>query len=382
MLMIQQTLDLRARFERLRDVDWDFPTSGSQSSFSSLHWHPCRYPSQVPAVVIGALSSPGETVLDPFLGSGTTAVEAQRLSRRCIGIEINPVAALIAKAKTINRSITHINKLVERIRLGVRQATRRAPIPSTVQGDKWYTERTLNELRRLWQFIESVDGDERLLAQTAFSAILLPVCRETRHWGYVCDNTAPKSNYERDVRETFERTLDGFVQAYRERDAYWNAGDKLPSAARDVEVREGDARTILPEQPAHSVQLIITSPPYFGVTDYVKAQRLTFEWLNIPIEPLRLTEIGARSKRRRLTAAEEYLQECALVFRECRRVLQNGRACVVIFGESTEREPIHFKFIKTVEACGFQLEYSAPRNISARRRMTPRVNVEHLLLFS
>ena len=114
LMMERQKLDLRARFDRLREIDWDFATSDSQSSFSSLHWHPCRYPSQVPAVVIGALSSPSETIFDPFLGSGTTAVEAQRLSRRCIGIEINPVAALMARAKTINRPATQISRLLEK----------------------------------------------------------------------------------------------------------------------------------------------------------------------------------------------------------------------------------------------------------------------------
>src|ERR1700694_5597231 len=120
----ERTLDLPARFERLREIDWDFPTSGSQSSFSSLHWHPCRYPSQVPAVVIGTLSSPGETVLDPFVGSGTTAVEAQRLGRRCIGVEISPIAVLMARSKTIDRPAAYVLKLIERIRIGVRQATK------------------------------------------------------------------------------------------------------------------------------------------------------------------------------------------------------------------------------------------------------------------
>src|SRR5262249_23713667 len=152
---------------------------------------------------------------------GTTAVEAQRLSRRSVGIEINPVAALMARAKTINKSASHIKRLLDRIRLGVRQTTRRASIPPSVQAKKWYTERTLNDLRRLRYFITELNGDSRLIAETAFSAILLPVCRETRHWGYVCDNTAPKGDYERDVLDAFERVLDQFQAAYQERDAYW-----------------------------------------------------------------------------------------------------------------------------------------------------------------
>jgi DNA modification methylase len=155
-----------------------------------------------------------------------------------------------------------------------------------------------------------------------------------------------------------------------------------PSSSREAEIREGDARTILAEYESGSVQLIVTSPPYFGVADYVKAQRLTLEWRGKEIEPLRLSEIGARSKRRRLTAADEYLEECRCVLIECRRVLQKGRACAVIFGESSERAPIHSKFIEAVESCNFKLEYSAPRKISARRRLTPCLHVEHLLLFT
>ena len=381
MLMLQkQALDLRARFERLREVDWDFATSGSQSNFFSLHFHPCRYPSQVPAVVIGALTSPGETVLDPFIGSGTTAVEAQRLSCRCIGIEINPVSVLIARAKTINRPANQIVRMVDKIRIGARGSTRRASVPATVQARKWYTERTLNGLRRMAYFIQSLRGDERLLAAAAFSAILLPVCRETRHWGYVCDNTAPKGNYEREVHEAFDHALLGFSEAYRERDTYWKHGPAwLPS--QEVDIREGDGRAVLSKEETGSVQLIITSPPYFGVTDYIKAQRLTLEWLGREIEPLRLNEIGARSKRHRVTAADQYLEECRAVLLECRRVLQDGRACVIIFGESNERAPMHSKFIGVAESCRFKLEYSTPRKISAQRRLTPRVHVEHLLVF-
>jgi DNA modification methylase len=378
----EPAVDLRAGFDRLREIDWDFPESWSQSSFSKLHWHPCRYPSQVPAAVIGTLSSVGEVVLDPFLGSGTTAVEAQRLNRGCIGIEINPVAALISRAKTLNCSADRVQKLINDIRLEVRQNGRRSSVLRSVQSAKWYTERTLNDLRRIWYIIDSLRGDKKLIAQTAFSAILLPVCRETRHWGYVCDNTAPKGDYERNVLEVFDRTLTAFADAYLERDGYWASEGRRAAAAKGIDVREGDARTILKEYSPESAQLIMTSPPYFGVADYAKAQRLTFEWFGLDIESIRQSEIGARSKRRRVTAAEEYLAECREVFSECRRILQMGRACVVIFGESTERAPIHSSFIETVKTCGFKLEFSVPRAISQRRRLSPRLHMEHLLLFT
>ena len=49
--------------------------------------------------LIKLFSIPGQTVLDPFLGSGTTAVAAKKLGRRCIGIEINPKYVSITKRR-------------------------------------------------------------------------------------------------------------------------------------------------------------------------------------------------------------------------------------------------------------------------------------------
>jgi DNA modification methylase len=382
MLTRTKKIDLRARLRRLEDVDWDFSTSRSQSAFSSLHWHPCRYPSQIPTVLIGALTDPGEVVLDPFLGSGTTAVEAQRLDRPCVGIELNPVSALMARAKTLSRDSDQIRKLVDRIRVLVRQTTRRETVPKTVQSEKWYTPRTLNDLRRLRSSIAELRGDGRVLAEAAFSAILLPVCRETRSWGYVCDNTAPKDNNERDVIELFEKTLIAFAEAYEARDAYRNASYGRNGLASEVKVLEGDAATILETKAVDGAQLVVTSPPYFGVADYVKAQRLTLEWQGLEIEPLRQKEIGARSKRHRLTAAEQYLGDCSRVFRGCRHVLDRGRACAIVFGESGDRTPMNEKFEQVVESCNFKLIYKQSRKISSGRRQNPSLQTEHLLIFT
>src|ERR1041385_8887151 len=158
-MLTRPRIDLRARLNHLDDVDWDFSTSRSQSPFSSLHWHPSRYPSQIPAVLIGALSEPGEIVLDPFIGSGTTGVEAQRLDRTCIGIELNPVAALMARAKTLPLDSKQVRRVVDRVRILVRQSAKRAAVPPSVQSQKWYTPRTLNELRKIKSCIADLRGE-------------------------------------------------------------------------------------------------------------------------------------------------------------------------------------------------------------------------------
>lgn len=53
-------------------------------------WHGCQMPERLLARIIQACSKPGETVLDPFGGSGTTLVVAKKLKRPFLGFELSP----------------------------------------------------------------------------------------------------------------------------------------------------------------------------------------------------------------------------------------------------------------------------------------------------
>jgi site-specific DNA-methyltransferase (adenine-specific) len=61
--------------------------------------HPSQKPLQLIERIIASSSDPGDLVLDPFLGSGTTAVAAERLRRRWLGIEINPRYARLTRER-------------------------------------------------------------------------------------------------------------------------------------------------------------------------------------------------------------------------------------------------------------------------------------------
>lgn len=61
--------------------------------------HPTQKPTAIIAPLVRASSTPGGIVLDPFLGSGTTAVVARLLGRRCIGIERDPAYCDVAIAR-------------------------------------------------------------------------------------------------------------------------------------------------------------------------------------------------------------------------------------------------------------------------------------------
>ena len=59
--------------------------------------HPCPFPPELPLRLIALLSLKGETVLDPFMGSGTTARAARKLERRFVGYEAQP--EFVARAR-------------------------------------------------------------------------------------------------------------------------------------------------------------------------------------------------------------------------------------------------------------------------------------------
>lgn len=87
--------------------DWEATEAGNfRNTFPSNFWddisipywsmpentaHPTQKPEKLLAKIILASSNPGDVILDPFLGSGTSSVVAKKLGRHYIGIEQNPL---------------------------------------------------------------------------------------------------------------------------------------------------------------------------------------------------------------------------------------------------------------------------------------------------
>jgi len=77
--------------------EWAYPTNVLHlATECSNRNHSATFPVDLPAWFIRLFTRPGETVLDPFLGSGTTAVACVELDRRYVGIEIDPKYIKIA----------------------------------------------------------------------------------------------------------------------------------------------------------------------------------------------------------------------------------------------------------------------------------------------
>ena len=86
---------------------------GEDSSYAShdVHAFAAKFPPQLPRAFIRGLTAPGDCVLDPMMGSGTTIVEALLEGRRGIGLDIDPLALRVSQAKTIPMSVDDLRDI-------------------------------------------------------------------------------------------------------------------------------------------------------------------------------------------------------------------------------------------------------------------------------
>ncbi len=84
----------------VRDNIWRYSTGKNESSD-----HPAPFPDQLASDHIASWSNKGDIVLDPFMGSGTTAKAAKNLGRHYIGFEINSEYVAICEQRTAQRSL-------------------------------------------------------------------------------------------------------------------------------------------------------------------------------------------------------------------------------------------------------------------------------------
>ena len=92
-----ETRPIKINNKKCRGTIWEYLTAGDGSRLK--HKHPATFPNQLPIDFIACFCPPGGIVLDPFVGSGTTAVAAFNLDRRYIGIDIAEEYCEIARER-------------------------------------------------------------------------------------------------------------------------------------------------------------------------------------------------------------------------------------------------------------------------------------------
>ena len=97
MIMAKKVLMQPENFELETNTVWAFPDRGKWATHDAKYrgnWSP-----YIPRNVILRYSQEGDTVLDPFVGGGTTAVEAKLTNRNFVGFDINPEAIELSRQK-------------------------------------------------------------------------------------------------------------------------------------------------------------------------------------------------------------------------------------------------------------------------------------------
>lgn len=334
----------------LRQINWDFDGALSHYGLHRLHWYPGSFIPQIPSYAIDILSKPGDLVYDPFCGVGTTLVEAVRLGRRACGTDSNSIAVRVAIAKTTFLTEVELDSLCVDVTSALRDrcseygidrqstlfAPRREGAGPRIIADSnlplWYHEKTWREMNTILELAQGHTGPVRNLLVVLLSSIAKRACSQSKHWGYVADNMVPKSLVYKDAISLYARVIQDVVMAYRSLLQAPALAGRPCEALNDLarierrDIRHGTGLT--PE----SVDLIVTSPPYPFSTDCARAQRLSFWWLQESLEDERETEVGARYKRHRQNALEDYFRELETCFEHIAVTLKPGKRLCLIMG--------------------------------------------------
>jgi hypothetical protein len=239
------------------------------------------FPPVVPHRIIKEWAPRGTTVLDPFCGGGTTLVEAAFNGHTCIGVDLNPLAVAIARAKVQSVSLEDV---LDRVSALARQCPGRADLEDLPDGlATIFHPRTLAQL----VYLRSALCDD--LAEDAFlrGAVLGIMHGKFRKGGGTAylsidmPNTFSMSpEYVRKfVRDHQLRQLpvDVFTRL-RERARHLLRAGPLPGAKKAL-VLHGDATQLPRMFQSHGLEpagALVTSPPYLGVLRYG-----AFNWIRL-----------------------------------------------------------------------------------------------------
>ena len=177
--------NMRAHLNTLINGDLDFHNESSSYTTHTIHAFAAKFPPQLPRAFIEQLTHPGDTVLDPMMGSGTTVLEATLLGRRAIGVDLDPLAVRVSRVKTRAVDHEHLRAAGDAIIANASTLLRdRAALTTQIKRrfdpatrdflDYWFTAEAQHELLALLLSIEEEpDTDVREALEVVFSSIII-----------------------------------------------------------------------------------------------------------------------------------------------------------------------------------------------------------------
>lgn len=263
----------------------------------------------------------GHTVCEPYLGSGTTAVEASLLGANVVGVDISPLCVLLTKVKT--QAWTHaaeIRECVERL------LKKPALTPTSIRAPR---------------------GADPLVADFVEIARMVTASDVARR--------------AREEEASLRRNLVSMLESV---EAYARAVKEFDLRPGSVNARLGDCRDLAASGiETGTVDAIVTSPPYSIALDYVKNDDHALKAMGTDIKALRnqMTGVRGRGAKEKLAL---YNEDMRLMFGEVARVLKKGAGAAFVIGDATVdgREVTTIAMMaEWAESAGLHLERSIPK---------------------
>jgi len=370
---------------------WSYIDADTQHLTHNIHRYSGKFIPQIAARAISLLTSQNELVLDPYCGSGTTLVEAALLGRHAVGVDLNPLAVLIARTKvtplplallsSLRQELTHtlapfvasrnialFDHLSDTSDLAA--VVKRDPRVNDEWYQKWFQRNVLEELVIIDNAINRLtDARCQNVARVAFSDILRK--SSNAHSGY------PNVMFDKNVPERpkpvkpFLKALDlacEMVATLERSGAQWE----------NICVQHGNA-TSLPLDDS-SVDAVVSHPPYIGSIPYAEYGQLSLKWLGI--DPKCLDKELTGGRRQAPDVVKRFQKDYFRMMIEASRVLRPGRHMFLMVGNPVVKGNIISLDKITVnlaECAGMQLVVRTTRTGVNRR--ANKMGEEHLLLF-
>ncbi len=421
------------RLKHLLQGDLDFQGTNGAYASHNFHAFPAKFPPQLPSLFIEQLTQPGDVVLDPMAGSGTTLVEAVLAERIGVGCDIDPLALMISKVKTTPLDPMLVGKTGYRISHHAQQLLKGNPhdlwrikaawTPKTRDFvDYWFMPQTQLELLALSHVIDRLeDASLHQFFQLIFSSIIITksggvsLARDLAHTrphrakviydaaGEVLEGMALVTENNPRLPH-ISKTLSSPVKEFDKRLHKALDGVRLLSRLKETQTILARANAQALPLASDSVDLIVTSPPYASnAIDYMRAHKFSLVWFGYPIEalgrvrrkyvggettgdirfeslpdyPSKIVQEVHRLDEKKGRVLHRYYSEMKRVLKEMHRVLKPGKAAIIVVGSSVMRgrdTETGRSLADIGESLGFTLSHIGVRYIDRDKRMMPAGN--------
>jgi site-specific DNA-methyltransferase (cytosine-N4-specific) len=232
----------------------------STTPYSRIHPYPAMVADGVARRICESYVRPGMRVLDPFCGTGRLVVTAAMFGAEAIGIDLNPLAILICRAKRPLRQTERILRLLADI-----SASKGSMLPDAdfdvepSRGVPWFSARVRRELSLIIRMINGAGlaREEALLCATVLSATTREVSYARQdQWKLHRKSAGRRAERGPSAREVFSRRVGEFIREATVQPAFAGSADYLLGNSMEADR--------LLHRSGHSEQfdLVVTSPPY------------------------------------------------------------------------------------------------------------------------